>query len=113
MAQRFAVSYLSKNDFMGANITSTVVTRKDHTLVVAGPYRWVRHPLYTTGTLFFLGFSLVAASWFIALLLILESIVLDRRTSIEERQLVARFGDDYLKYMKQTGRYLPKIQSAP
>lgn len=98
---------------LDANITSTVVTRKDHTLVVTGPYGWVRHPLYTTGTLFFLGFSLVAASWFTALLLILESIVLDRRTSIEERQLIARFGDNYLKYMEQTGRYLPKIRSTP
>lgn len=98
---------------LDANIISTVVTREDHTLVVTGSYRWVRHPLYTTGTLFSLGFSLVAASWFTALLLILESIVLDRRTSIEEGQLIARFGDDYLKYMEQTGHYLPKIRSAP
>ncbi len=37
---------------LDANIISTVVTREDHTLVVTGSYRWVRYPLYTTGTLF-------------------------------------------------------------
>ena len=29
---------------LGKNLTDTVVTRKDHTLVTTGPYRWVRHP---------------------------------------------------------------------
>ena len=32
---------------LGKNLTDTVVTRKDHTLVTTGPYRYVRHPFYT------------------------------------------------------------------
>src|SRR5688572_30158269 len=32
---------------LGKNLTDTVVTRRTHTLVTIGPYRWVRHPLYT------------------------------------------------------------------
>jgi protein-S-isoprenylcysteine O-methyltransferase Ste14 len=31
---------------LGKNLTDTVVTRRDHTLVTHGPYRWVRHPFY-------------------------------------------------------------------
>src|SRR5262245_25619978 len=31
---------------LGANLTDTVVTRRAHTLVTRGPYRWVRHPFY-------------------------------------------------------------------
>ena len=31
---------------LGKNLTDTVVTRKKHTLVVHGPYQWIRHPLY-------------------------------------------------------------------
>src|SRR5687768_390028 len=33
---------------LGKNITDTVVTRKEHTLVTTGPYRWVRHPFYVS-----------------------------------------------------------------
>src|SRR5262249_31174688 len=29
---------------LGKNLTDTVVTRKEHTLVTSGPYRWIRHP---------------------------------------------------------------------
>ena len=35
---------------IGENITPTVETREKHELVTSGPYRWVRHPLYTVGT---------------------------------------------------------------
>ena len=31
---------------LGKNLTDTVVTRREHTLVTHGPYRWVRHPFY-------------------------------------------------------------------
>ncbi len=31
---------------LGSNLTDTVVTRRQHTLITGGPYRWVRHPFY-------------------------------------------------------------------
>jgi protein-S-isoprenylcysteine O-methyltransferase Ste14 len=34
---------------LGRNVSETVLTKGDHELVTAGPYRWIRHPLYTTG----------------------------------------------------------------
>ena len=33
------------------------------------------------------------------------------RTMTEEEHLVRRFGDDYLCYMKQTGRFFPRLAS--
>lgn len=33
---------------LGKNLTDTVVTRSEATLVTSGPYRWVRHPFYVT-----------------------------------------------------------------
>ena len=96
---------------LGKNVTPTVVTRREHTLVTHGPYRWVRHPLYTVGFLAFAGLSLLAANWFIALSLVLGMVPIAMRTPLEEAQLVERFGDQYRQYMRHTGRYLPKLES--
>ncbi len=94
---------------LGPNLTDTVVTRREHTLVTAGPYRWVRHPFYVSMALLLLGNSLATANWFImaggALLMTLIVI----RSSTEERLLIARFGDAYRDYTARTGRFLPRL----
>jgi protein-S-isoprenylcysteine O-methyltransferase Ste14 len=94
---------------LGMNITDTVVTRRDHTLITDGPYRWIRHPLYTFGSLFFISLSLVTGIWLIPLLAIPTIAILIQRTSIEERALQERFGDEYLRYSKRTGRFFPRF----
>jgi protein-S-isoprenylcysteine O-methyltransferase Ste14 len=96
---------------LGKNLTDTVVTRANHTLVTTGPYRWVRHPFYTVvfGSVFALG--LVAANWLIGLLTLLMFVIIVIRTDKEEEMLIKRFGDDYRHYMKRTGRFLPRLIS--
>ncbi|MBS1790100.1 MAG: isoprenylcysteine carboxylmethyltransferase family protein [Acidobacteria bacterium] len=96
---------------IGKNITQTVKTRKEHELVTNGPYRWVRHPLYSVGTLLFLSFALMAANWFIGLATLLSLVMLMIRLPREEENLIARFGDEYRTYMKRTGRLIPKLRS--
>ena len=94
---------------LGRNLTDTVVTRRDHTLVTHGPYRWIRHPLYTSAGLVTVGLSLAAANWFLLLAGGLAVALLVIRTRTEERNLEARFGDAYRGYMKRTGRFLPRM----
>ena len=93
---------------LGPNLTDTVVTRRAHTLVTRGPYRWVRHPFYVCVALLAIGSTLAAASWFLGLLAVTFLSLIVMRTSIEEEKLVARFGDSYREYMRQTGRFWPK-----
>lgn len=93
---------------LGKNITPTIVTRQEHTLVTRGPYHWVRHPLYTVGFTLFFGFALLAANWFMLVMLLLGAVVLTQRTTLEESRLIERFGDDYRQYMQSTGRFFPK-----
>ena len=95
---------------LGLNVTPTVVTRAAHTLVTRGPYRWVRHPLYTVGLLLFLGFSLLSASGLILAALLVTFPILMLRTPNEEAHLIERFGDDYRVYMRQTGAFLPRLR---
>ncbi len=77
-------------------------------LVTYGPYRWVRHPMYSFSFLLFFGFSLLSANWFIGLTVIVGLAILVARTSIEESKLIEEFDDEYREYMKRTGRFFPR-----
>jgi protein-S-isoprenylcysteine O-methyltransferase Ste14 len=94
---------------IGSGITPTSATRQQHTLSTKGPYRWVRHPLYTVGSSMFISFGMMADNWFIAALGILTFILMAIRTPKEEANLIEKFGDDYREYMKRTGAFLPKF----
>ena len=95
---------------LGKNITPTVETRENHELVTSGPYLWVRHPLYSVGTAFFVSLSLVAANWFIGLGSLSGLAMLLVRLPKEEAKLIERFGDEYRLYMERTGRFLPRLR---
>lgn len=94
---------------LGRNLTDTVVTRREHTLVTSGPYRWVRHPFYDAVALCVVANSLAAANWFLFLAGGLLFVLIMVRTGKEEENLVARFGDRYRAYMQRTGRFLPRM----
>lgn len=94
---------------IGSGITPTSATRTKHTLVTSGPYRWVRHPLYTVGSSMFISFGVTADNWFIIALGVLAFIAMAIRTPKEETNLIEKFGDEYREYMKHTGRFFPKL----
>jgi protein-S-isoprenylcysteine O-methyltransferase Ste14 len=85
------------------------VTRKEHTLVTTGPYRWVRHPFYGAAVLALLASSLVAANGFLFITGCVPVLLLRFRTWKEEENLIARFGDEYRAYMQRTGRFVPRL----
>ncbi|MFP6616339.1 MAG: isoprenylcysteine carboxylmethyltransferase family protein, partial [Candidatus Hydrogenedentota bacterium] len=75
---------------IGSNISETVLTKAEHELVVHGPYRWVRHPLYSVATLMFVSCGVIASSWWILLfavvaVVMIAGVVIPR----EEKALVA------------------------
>ena len=77
-------------------------------LVVRGPYRYVRNPMYIGGVMMVLGQAMIFASvplveyaiavWFIAHLLIVL---------YEEPALKRSFGDEYSEYRSRVRRWLP------
>jgi protein-S-isoprenylcysteine O-methyltransferase Ste14 len=94
---------------LGKNLTDTVVTRRDHALVMKGPYRWVRHPFYDAVALSVVANGLAAANWFLLAGGIVTVALIVVRTRREEERLLSRFGDAYRDYMGRTGRFLPRI----
>lgn len=96
---------------LGRNVSETVLTKSDHALVTTGPYRWIRHPLYTSGGLLFLGVGLMAGNWFLLLFTILAiTAIRFAVVPAEEEALLERFGDDYRRYSGGTGRLLPRLR---
>jgi protein-S-isoprenylcysteine O-methyltransferase Ste14 len=98
---------------LGSNVSETVLVKERHELVTsAGPYRWVRHPLYTTGITLFIALGLLAANWFI-LSLALVALVAIRAVVVprEEQALTARFGAKYQEYRRRTGAMFPRLRS--
>lgn len=96
---------------IGSGISPTSATRTEHKLVTSGPYRWVRHPLYTIGSSLFVAFGLIADNWFVILLGVIAFVGMALRTPKEEANLIAKFGDEYREYMQRTGRFFPKLLS--
>jgi len=96
---------------LGKNLTDTVVTRQRHTLVVHGPYRWVRHPFYDSAALLVVAISLTTANWFFFVSGMVLCCLLIIRSRIEEDNLVARFGNSYRAYRERTGRFLPEFRT--
>jgi len=94
---------------IGTGITPVSATRKEHKLSTSGPYRWIRHPLYTIGSSFYISFGIMSDSWFIIVMGILSFIAMAIRTPKEEANLIEKFGDEYREYMKHTGRFFPKL----
>lgn len=93
---------------LGANVSETVLTKRNHTLVTHGPYRWVRHPLYTAGVLGLASLSLLAANWFLALMVLVVIAILPLLVHKEETYLIEKFGGEYREYADCTGRFLPR-----
>ena len=94
---------------LGMNLTDTVVTRSAATLVMHGPYRWVRHPFYVTTALLMASATLVSANWAIGFVSLVVLMLLAIRTPNEEQRLIERFGQQYRDYIATTGRFVPRF----
>jgi protein-S-isoprenylcysteine O-methyltransferase Ste14 len=79
-------------------------------LVIAGPYRFSRNPMYVSGLFTWLGWTVFYGSpaVFIALVL-LWAVFSFRVIPYEERQLEVLFGDDYLEYRRSVRRWIGKF----
>jgi protein-S-isoprenylcysteine O-methyltransferase Ste14 len=93
---------------LGRQWSTNLRLRQSHALITEGPYRKMRHPMYTALFSFFVGLALVSASWLIVILVVAAILVLYARIGKEEAMMIEQFGDEYYAYMRRTGRFLPR-----
>jgi protein-S-isoprenylcysteine O-methyltransferase Ste14 len=94
---------------LGRNWSAAVQLKDDHALVTAGPYRVVRHPIYSGFLLLFLGNALMVGDWrgLLAVAIVFASFWVKLRT--EERWLAEHFGPRYLDYRDRTKALVPGV----
>ena len=74
--------------------------------ITKGLYRYSRHPMYITSSIFLLGVGIASASWLFLLLAILFAISHSILAIPEERFCLANYGDAYRYYMNRTPRWI-------
>jgi protein-S-isoprenylcysteine O-methyltransferase Ste14 len=93
---------------LGRNWSTHVVVKEDHTLIRTGPYRYVRHPIYTGILLAFLGMVATIGEWrgVVAFACVLVSF------SVKSRQEEARMREtfpEYAQYQRETKALVPGV----
>jgi protein-S-isoprenylcysteine O-methyltransferase Ste14 len=97
---------------LGKLWSSTVEPESKQILVTDGVYKWVRHPMYSAHVLWGIAQSLLLPNLIAGpLALVLNFAVICIRVPREERALLEEFGDEYRRYIKTTGRILPKLDT--
>ena len=83
--------------------------QRPNSVVAAGAFRYVRHPLYLASILTYLGLTVSTVSLLSLALFVGIFVFHNYIASYEEKLLEARFGEEYRKYKKRTGKWIPRI----
>jgi protein-S-isoprenylcysteine O-methyltransferase Ste14 len=94
---------------LGSNWSGMVTLKEGHELVERGPYRFVRHPIYTGMLVMFFATALVQRhlAGFVGLLLIFASFWI--KLGFEESLMLQQFPERYAAYRQRTKRIIPFV----
>ncbi|HEX6932230.1 MAG TPA: isoprenylcysteine carboxylmethyltransferase family protein [Streptosporangiaceae bacterium] len=90
--------------------TFVVGIADDHRVVEHGPYRRLRHPGYAGALLALAGAGIALGNWLsVVLLVVVPTLTLRVRISVEETTLAAALGAEYRAYASRTARLIPGL----
>jgi protein-S-isoprenylcysteine O-methyltransferase Ste14 len=94
---------------IGTNWSGNVTFKEGHELIQSGPYRYVRHPIYSALLLMGLGSALYYAQAFGFALLGFALVVFVAKMRLEEKLMTEHFGDQYVDYRRRVKALIPLI----
>jgi protein-S-isoprenylcysteine O-methyltransferase Ste14 len=92
---------------LAGNWSGSVTLKDHHDIVQTGPYRFIRHPIYTGLVLAFFGSALARGEWRGLVAVAIVVAALWRKWRLEERWLEESFGATYATYRKTTWALIP------
>ncbi|MFA6446383.1 MAG: isoprenylcysteine carboxylmethyltransferase family protein [Candidatus Paceibacterota bacterium] len=94
---------------LGKNWSANVVLKEDHELITSGPYKYVRHPIYSGLLLMILGIAIYSGSFVGFFLFVLFFIGAYYKASKEEKLLIKYFPEQYPKYIRDVRALIPFV----
>jgi len=94
---------------LGRNWSGEISIKVDHELIRSGPYRLLRHPIYTGLLAMYGGTALVTGEWLAAVGLVMGAFAYWRKIRLEEANLNAAFAGEYDAYRRETWALVPGV----
>ena len=95
---------------LGVNWSPVLEIKKNQKLIKDGVYKYIRHPMYTQHWLWIILQGILLDNYFVEIFGIITFVFLYfTRINKEEELMIEEFGEEYKKYMENTGRLLPKL----
>ena len=94
---------------LGRNWSDIIAVNRDQQLIRSGPYRWVRHPIYSGLLAMYGGTSLVRGEWIPLTGFVLAALAYFRKIRLEEAALSNAFGAEYETYRRSRAAIVPGL----
>jgi protein-S-isoprenylcysteine O-methyltransferase Ste14 len=89
-------------------VLSLPIKERGKTLVTTGPYKYIRHPLYSAFIYSMTGLlALWFESWFLLFSVVVLALIWSLLVQKEEQYMLDKFGKTYRDYIEKTGQFLP------
>lgn len=98
-------------DALGKQWSRNLQLQAEHQLITTGPYRLVRHPMYTVIFMAMSSIAIISANWLMIVPALGAMMAIYSRIGNEESMLREAFPGEYEAYMRRTGRFLPRLRS--
>jgi protein-S-isoprenylcysteine O-methyltransferase Ste14 len=109
IAASFYIVYRTYRENSYAAPVVKIQRERGHAAVTTGPYAYVRHPIYASGLLTYVGTPLLLGSWYGLAIVPVMAALLGLRSMMEERMLTAEL-DGYADYLARVRyRLVPMV----
>lgn len=94
---------------LGRNWSARVTTKVDHELIQTGPYKLIRHPIYTAVLGMHIGIAITSGEWHALVAVTLVAIAYIRKIRLEEQTLSRAFGEQHATYRQNSWALIPWV----
>jgi protein-S-isoprenylcysteine O-methyltransferase Ste14 len=94
---------------LGRNWSGEISIKVDHQLIRSGPYKLLRHPIYTGLLAMYVGSALVTGEWLAIIGVAMALFAYWRKIRLEEANLIVAFGAEYDAYRQETWALVPGL----